>query len=309
MGFGKGKAPADQWTKGVGASMSREAVDVNVSGAWKWFGKNARYTKVWKEGTGSARSITDSGVLALQDVNLNVEAGEFVSLVGVSGCGKSTLLRLVAGLIAPSTGTVALGGRQPVALRAEKGISWMSQHTSLLPWRTVLENVALPLQINIQAGIRAVETPEALLALVGLEEFAETYPQTLSGGMQQRAALARSLATGASLWLMDEPFAALDELTRTRLSDELLAVWKRFSPTAVWVTHNIHEAIRLSNRVVVMTPRPGTIAGEVVVDLPYPRDDTSAAFGELLARVRALLQRSGEQMLRDGQSLGKGWQR
>lgn len=289
--------------------MTGEAVSVDVRGVWKWFGSNVQHAADRQEETSSVPSIRDSGLLALQDVNLTVEAGEFVSLVGVSGCGKSTLLRLVAGLLTPSSGTVLLGGRQTAALRAEKRISWMSQHTSLLPWRTVLENVALPLQINAQAGVTPASTPEALLALVGLEEFAGTYPQTLSGGMQQRVALARSLATGASLWLMDEPFAALDELTRTRLSDELLTVWNRFRPTALWVTHNIYEAIRLSSRVVVMTPRPGTIAGEVVVNMPYPRDDTSAAFGDVLKEVRGLLHHSGAQPTGAAWRSGRGWQR
>lgn len=278
--------------------MSGKAVGVDVQGVWCGFGDWGVGGEAWKRGERSAAERGE-GVLALRDVNLRVEEGEFVSLLGVSGCGKSTLLRLAAGLLEPNRGKVLLGGRPPAALRAEKGISWMSQQTSLLPWRTVIENVTLPLRLNVQAGAaqsKAAQdemTPEALLALVGLEEFADAYPQTLSGGMQQRAALARALATGASLWLMDEPFAALDELTRARLTEELLAIWRQFGPTALWVTHNIHEAIRLSNRVVVMTPRPGTVAGEVVVELPYPRDDTSAAFGRVLGEVRGLLRCGG----------------
>lgn len=232
-------------------------------------------------------------LLALREVTLGVQPGQFVSLVGVSGCGKSTLLRLVAGLLQPTRGAVQLAGQPPGAVRAAKGISWMAQQASLLPWRTVLENVTLPLQINPQAGDPPALAPQELLALVGLAEFASVYPQTLSGGMQQRVALARALATGAPVWLMDEPFAALDELTRAMLTDELLGIWRRFRPTVLWVTHNLHEAIRLSNRVLVMTPRPGTIAGEVTVDLPYPRDDTSAAFQGLLREARGLLAHHG----------------
>lgn len=228
-------------------------------------------------------------LLALKDISLRVQPGQFVSLVGASGCGKSTLLRLLAGLLQPSAGELLLDGQSPAVMRAEKQISWMSQQAALLPWRTVLENVTLPLRINPRQERAAVAKPEVLLALVNLAEFSNVYPHTLSGGMQQRVALARALATGAALWLMDEPFAALDELTRETLAQELLAIWRRFSPTVVWVTHNLHEAIRLSDRVVVMTPRPGAIAGEVMVDLPHPRDDTSSAFQEKLRQARALL--------------------
>jgi NitT/TauT family transport system ATP-binding protein len=235
-------------------------------------------------------------LLALRGVTLAVAPGEFVSLVGVSGCGKSTLLRLVAGLLQPTEGSVRLSGRPPFAMRADKRVSWMAQQAALLPWRTVLENVTLPLHINRSprangaSGNRQRATrPQELLRLVGLADFAHAYPRTLSGGMQQRAALARALATDPALWLMDEPFAALDELTRGLLGEELLEIWRRFQPTVLWVTHNLHEAIRLSDRVVVMTPRPGTVAGEVAVPLPRPRDDTSSAFQEVLREARALL--------------------
>ena len=226
---------------------------------------------------------------ALKDVSLTVRPGEFVSLVGVSGCGKSTLLRLLAGLLAPTRGSVLLARQSPAVMRANKQISWMAQQAALLPWRTVLENVTLSLHINRQAPQPAHANPTELLQLVGLADFAHVYPHTLSGGMQQRVALARALATGASLWLMDEPFAALDELTRALLAGELLNIWRQFQPTVVWVTHNLHEALRLSTRIVVMTPRPGAIAGEVAVPLPHPRDDTGQAFQEVLRRTRALL--------------------
>lgn len=230
-------------------------------------------------------------IQALQNINLHVQPGEFVSLVGVSGCGKSTLMRLIAGLQTPAQGTVWLGRQPPEAARAAKQIGWMAQQAALLPWRTVLENVQLAQKINPQSGKNKTSSPENLLKMVGLSDFADAYPLALSGGMQQRAALARTLATDAAVWLMDEPFAALDELTRELLAGELLQLWRQFQPTVLWITHNLHEAIRLSDRVVVLSPRPGTVAGEVAVPLPRPRDDTSAAFQELLRQTRALLGR------------------
>ena len=233
---------------------------------------------------------TEAGALpVLHEIELRLQPGAFVSLVGVSGCGKSTLMRLIAGLQSPTSGDILLNGRSSAAARAQKQIGWMAQQAALLPWRTVLENVTLAQKINPQRGETAVPQPGELLKIVGLTEFARVYPHTLSGGMQQRAALARTLATGAALWLMDEPFAALDELTRELLAGELLQLWQQFRPTVLWITHNLHEAIRLSDRVVVLTPRPGTIAGEVVVPLPRPRDDTSEAFQDLLRQARALL--------------------
>lgn len=231
----------------------------------------------------------DSVLHALHDINLHIQPGEFVSLVGVSGCGKSTLMRLIAGLQTPSQGALWLNGQPPEAARAAKQIGWMAQQAALLPWRTVLENVQLAQKINPQTRETAVPHAHDLLKIVGLTDFTHAYPLTLSGGMQQRAALARTLATGAAVWLMDEPFAALDELTRELLAGELLQLWHRFRPTVLWITHNLHEAIRLSDRVVVLTPRPGTIAGELTVPLPRPRDDTSVMFQALLRQARALL--------------------
>jgi ABC-type nitrate/sulfonate/bicarbonate transport system ATPase subunit len=242
----------------------------------------------------SHRYPTENGAIdVLKNINLHIRPGKFVSLVGVSGCGKSTLMRLVAGLLPPTQGQILLGGSTPTEIRAEKQIGWMAQQAALLPWRTVLENVSLPQKINRENGQTAVCEPIDLLKMVGLAEFAHVYPHALSGGMQQRAALARTLATGASLWLMDEPFAALDELTRELLAQELLQLWQQFHPTVLWITHNLHEAIRLSDRVLVLTPRPGKIAGDLAVPLPRPRDDTSASFQNLLRQARALLRREG----------------
>lgn len=228
-------------------------------------------------------------VHALHNIHLHIQPGEFVSLVGVSGCGKSTLMRLIAGLQTPTQGAIFLDGQLPDVARAAKQIGWMAQQAALLPWRTVLENVQLAQKINPQKGQTAVPSPQDLLQMVGLTDFAQAYPLTLSGGMQQRAALARTLATGTAVWLMDEPFAALDELTRELLAGEMLHLWQQFQPTVLWITHNLHEAIRLSDRVVVLTPRPGTIAGELIVPLLRPRDDTSAPFQDLLRQARALL--------------------
>ncbi|MBN1991862.1 MAG: ABC transporter ATP-binding protein [Anaerolineae bacterium] len=232
-------------------------------------------------------------LVALQNINLNVRAGEFVSLVGPSGCGKSTLLRLVAGLHAPTSGQILLAGQPPAKLRARKQIGWMAQQSALLPWRTVLENVRLPLQVNGQTKPPPA-SPEELLQLVGLPDFAHAYPATLSGGMQQRVALARMLTIGASLWLMDEPFAALDELTRETLADELLAIWRQFRPTVFWVTHHLPEAVRLSNRVVILSARPGHIRGVITVNLPRPRDDTGPEFQAIVRQARQVMGASNE---------------
>jgi NitT/TauT family transport system ATP-binding protein len=168
----------------------------------------------------------------------------------------------------------------------------MAQQSALLPWRTVLDNVRLPLQVNRQAR-QPPASPEELLQMVGLQDFADAYPSTLSGGMQQRVALARMLAIGASLWLMDEPFAALDELTRETLAGELLAIWRQFRPTVLWVTHHLNEAARLSDRMVILSPRPGHIRGTITIDLPRPRDDTTPEFQTIVREARQLLANGG----------------
>jgi NitT/TauT family transport system ATP-binding protein len=230
-------------------------------------------------------------VAALQGINLHIEPGEFVGLIGPSGCGKSTLLRLAAGLLTPTRGQVQLAGESPLAARSRKEIGWMSQQAALLPWRTVLQNVRLPEQVNRQNRAQPA-TPEQLLALVGLADFAHAYPATLSGGMQQRVALARLLATGASLWLMDEPFAALDELTRTALADELLAIWRQFRPTVLWVTHHLSEAVRMADRIVILSARPGRVQGQIAVPIHRPRDDTAPEFLAVLKAAREMLKTS-----------------
>lgn len=218
----------------------------------------------------------------LHAINLTIASGEFVAVVGPSGCGKSTLLRLLAHLLEPTAGSITVAGGSPATAVAQKRIAWMAQNPALLPWYTCRDNVALVQQINQANG----QTPDELLDLVGIGDFAGAYPFTLSGGMQQRLALARVLAQGAAVWLMDEPFAALDELTRERLTGELLGLWRRQRPTVVWVTHHIYEAVRLADRVLVMSPRPATFLADITIPLPRPRSDAAPEFLAAVAEIR-----------------------
>lgn len=216
-------------------------------------------------------------------------------MIGPSGCGKSTLLRLIGGLLQPTAGRVEVAGATPAEAQRRKAIGYAFQDASLLPWRTVLANVALPLQVNRREGRR--RDPHELLDLVGLSEFETYYPRELSGGMQQRVALARALVFEPRLLLMDEPFGALDELTRRAMRYELLRIWQagdgaNSRKTVVFVTHSISEAITLSDRVVVMSAAPGTVRAIIDIDLPRPRDEhmeTQPAFLEYVVRLRRLL--------------------
>ncbi len=236
-----------------------------------------------------AKSYGDPPLGALEEVCFTAEPGTITAVVGASGSGKSSLLRLIGGLDTPTDGAISIGEQSPDEIRRSKGIGWMAQHPALLPWRTVAENVSLAQTINIRPG-RPLPDPDNLIELVGLAEFESALPGTLSGGMQQRAALARTLAIGAAVWLMDEPFASLDELTRQSLGDDLLDMRVRFAPTVVWVTHHIPEAVRLADQVVVLTPRPGRVAGTVPVGLNRPRDDTALPFQDVVREIRDLLQ-------------------
>lgn len=229
---------------------------------------------------------------ALGPLTLDIPQGAFVALVGPSGCGKSTLLRLVADLLSPTEGTIRLDGQPPRQMRRQKAIAWMDQHPALLPWATVAENVALPWRVNAR-GQRPWTSVEALLALVGLADYARAYPYQLSGGQQQRVVLARTLAVGARLWLMDEPFASLDELTREALADEVGRLWQQFRPTVLWVTHSIPEAVRLADRVLVLSPRPGRLLADIAVPLPRPREDTDGEVVAFVRQVRNILRRAG----------------
>ena len=209
----------------------------------------------------------DTGVMALDDINLDIRAGEFVTVVGPSGCGKSTLMRMIAGLIAPSRGEIRLGGDIVRGTRRDIGIVFQSP--VLFPWRTVLENVLIP--IDVQRRGRQQNLPKArdLLAMVGLADFAHRYPAELSGGMQQRVGIARALAMEPKVLLLDEPFGALDALTRARLQTELQRIWAHEKITMILVTHDVDEAVFLGDRVVVLAPRPGRISR--IFDVPAAR--------------------------------------
>jgi NitT/TauT family transport system ATP-binding protein len=210
-------------------------------------------------------------VRALDDISLDMYPGEFVSLIGPSGCGKSTLLRLVGDLITPTTGSVQVNGKPAHQARLDRDYGMVFQQATLYEWRTVAKNVQLPLEVmNYPRDQREARAAE-MLRLVQLEEFAKHYPWQLSGGMQQRVAIARALAFQPSILLMDEPFGALDEMTRERMQMELLHIWSQTSTTVLFVTHSIPEAVFLSSRVVVMSARPGRLSGVIDVDLPRPR--------------------------------------
>jgi NitT/TauT family transport system ATP-binding protein len=228
-------------------------------------------------------------VHALQDISLDIRAREFVSLIGPSGCGKSTLLRLIGDLLAPSAGALTVNGKPPRQARLARDYGIVFQQPVLYDWRTVSQNVELPLEVMNAARDDRRRRSEQLLQLVGLSEFADRYPWQLSGGMQQRVSIARALSFRPSVLLMDEPFGALDEMTRERLNHELLSVWTETHTTIVFVTHSIGEAVFLSDRVVVLSPRPGRIETVVDVDLPRPRDAStreSPRYFELIAEVR-----------------------
>jgi NitT/TauT family transport system ATP-binding protein len=250
------------------------------------------------------RSVTKTfpqgNVTALENIDLVLRPGEFVSLIGPSGCGKSTLLRTIGNLIEPSSGTVSVNGKPASQARADRDYGIVFQDSVLFEWRTVSKNIALPLELLGWDRTRRKQRVEEMLELVELGQFANHHPWQLSGGMQQRVSIARALAFEPALLLMDEPFGALDEMTRERLNLELLSIWQQLRSTVVFVTHSISEAVFLSTRVVVMSPRPGRIAGVVDIDLPYPRSvETREAprFFELVTDVRELLRKRGEHLL------------
>ncbi len=216
---------------------------------------------------------SDEQVVALTGVDLTIADGEFVSLVGPSGCGKSTLLRVVADLMAPTRGTVTIGGRAPSELRREGRIGLVFQQANLMPWLKIEDNVRLLHSLAASRQGAAASAPDiaGLLELVGLAGFESKHPDQLSGGMQQRAALARALALDPAVLLMDEPFAALDEITRDRMAFELMRVWQHYRKTVLFVTHSLSESVFLSDRVVLMSARPGRIHRVFEIDLPRPR--------------------------------------
>ena len=211
------------------------------------------------------------GLVALEDVDLTIEAGEFISLIGPSGCGKSTLLRLIGDLTSPSSGAVTVNGKPAREARLGREYGMVFQAPVLMDWRTVQKNVELPLELMGFDKAARDERARAMLDLVELGDFGQTHPWQLSGGMQQRVAIARALAFDPKLLLMDEPFGALDEMTRERMNLELMRIWRKTGTTIIFVTHSIPEAVFLSTRVVVMSVRPGRITRIVEVDLPQPR--------------------------------------
>jgi len=230
--------------------------------------------------------------IALEGIDLSVRAGEFVSLIGPSGCGKSTLLRIIGDLIRPSAGDVEVNGRPAEQARAGREYGIVFQAPVLFDWRTIEGNVRLPLELMGMSRAQRAQRASEMLELVELGEFRRHHPWQLSGGMQQRAAIARALAFEPKLLLMDEPFGALDEMTRERMNDELLQIWERTETTVVFVTHSIPEAVFLSSRIVVMSARPGRITSVVEVDLPRPRDELvreSERYFELVTQVREAL--------------------
>jgi NitT/TauT family transport system ATP-binding protein len=226
-----------------------------------------------------------NGVVALERLDLDVRPGEFVSLLGPSGCGKSTALRIVAGLSEPTSGTVEWLEAEAARAAGPRRIGFVFQEPTLMPWATVAANVRLPLKL---AGLEpsAQARVDAALARVGLSGFAQSYPRELSGGMKMRTSIARALVTEPKLLLMDEPFAALDEITRFRLNNDLLALWQSMGKTVVFVTHSVFESVYLSQRIVVMTSRPGRVFTELSIDAPYPRDERFRTSADYVGHCR-----------------------
>ena len=239
---------------------------------------------------GLAKSFGDLPVI--DPLDLDIAPGSFVSIIGPSGCGKTTLVRILAGLEVASAGTVTVDGASPAEARSRKRVAMVPQQPGLLPWRTVTENARLLLDVNRAANPTDAEDPEALLREVGLGPFLHALPHELSGGMQQRVALVRALALHAPLVVMDEPFAALDEITRSEVRMLLLRMVEQRSTTVLFVTHSISEAVLLADRVLVSTPRPARLIADIAVDLPRPRPtdtEDSPRFVELCTRVRHAL--------------------
>lgn len=237
--------------------------------------------------TKAFQSNQNGPLLAVANISFAVSPGEFLGIVGPSGCGKTTLLHLLAGLLPPTQGQIWVAGEPLTQPRPEIGVVF--QKPNLMPWRTVLDNILLPLQVQAVPHNQALPRSQEVLALVGLSDFATAYPKQLSGGMEQRVAVARALIQQPKILLLDEPFGALDALTRERLNLELLRLWQTQNLTALMVTHDIREAVFLADRVLVLSPRPASLAAEFMVNLPRPRPkgiEFSEAFGHLAHEIR-----------------------
>ncbi len=239
---------------------------------------------------GGARRGTRSQVEAVVDLTFKIEAGEFLTIIGPSGCGKSTLLRLLAGLVQPDSGQIKLQGQPlPNASDRQGRFGYMPQRDTLLPWRTVLDNVILGVELAGGSRDAAREEARQLLPLFGLDGFENNWPSTLSGGMRQRAALLRTFLAGYDILLLDEPFGALDALTRRMLQQWLLGVRRRFSKTILFITHDVDEALLLGDRMLVFSPRPGRITADLKIDLPHPRDENTILEPDFLTLKRNAL--------------------
>jgi NitT/TauT family transport system ATP-binding protein len=230
---------------------------------------------------------SDKEVVALRDINLDIPEGQFVCLLGPSGCGKSTLLNAVAGFALPSSGAITVNGTTVTGPGPDRGMVF--QEYALFPWMTVAQNIGFGLEIKGMDKAQIANQVDALLNMLGLSDFRARFPKDLSGGMRQRVAIARVLALDSPTMLMDEPFGALDALTRRNLQDELLRIWSELKKTIIFVTHSIEEAIYLADRIVVMTYRPGTVKRDILVDLPRMRDPSSAAFNALKRELGQLV--------------------
>ncbi len=242
--------------------------------------------------TGVSKTFERAGVTALVDIDLEIRPGEFVSLIGPSGCGKSTLLRVIGDLVQPSRGEVTVNGKPAHQARLDRDYGIVFQDAVLYEWRTVARNITLPLELAGWDRARRTARMREMLELVELTGFEDRHPWQLSGGMQQRVSIARALSFSPALLLMDEPFGALDEMTRERLNAELLRIWRETGCTVVFVTHSIAEAVFLSSRVAVMSPRPGRIAEIVAIDLGQPRGEETREdprYFELVTAVREAL--------------------
>ncbi len=234
-----------------------------------------------------------NGTVALRGLSLDVRPDEFISLLGPSGCGKSTVLRLVAGLGAYAQGSIDWPATQRGG--GEREVGFVFQEPHLMPWATVFDNVFLPLRLRDQGRAASTDRVNEVLELVGLSNFATAYPRELSGGMKMRVSIARALVTRPRLLLMDEPFAALDEITRSRLSDDLLSIWAQAGCTVMFVTHSVYESVYLSQRIAVMAARPGRVIGELRIDRPYPRDKEfrlTSQYADHCRAVSAMLDRA-----------------
>ena len=273
--------------------MGRDEDDGNA-------GETVRMPHISIRGLSHDYGTNDARVTALTNIDLDIDEGEFVSIIGPSGCGKTTLLRIVGGLLTPTRGTVRIEGSSPHKARRQRAFGAVFQDAALLPWRTAAENVGLSIELlGIRDGEDKSREVNDLLEIVRLDGFQDSYPYQLSGGMKQRVALARALAARPRILLMDEPFGSLDEITRTDMGYELLRIWERRPTTVLFVTHSIAEAVMLSDRVVVLSGRPGQVIDVVHIGMPRPRAQSmeeSKEFGEHMVLVRGLLRETRHEL-------------